>query len=185
MNKSTLTFQDMLQIVELIRDSSSFSELRIRSGELEIDLRRDTMPAGIARPTPDIPPQSTPAVPPSLQQSSKAPAAAETDAPTSAAPTTSIPVASSPPSSEPKRDGPGVIRAPMVGTVYRAPEPSVPPFVAAGQTVDAGDQLAIIEVMKLMNPIRTEHAGIVSEILFADGDVVEYGQALFVVTPRG
>lgn len=72
----------------------------------------------------------------------------------------------------------------MVGTVYHAPEPGAKPFVEVGQRVSAGEQLCIIEVMKLMNSIDAETLGVVSEILIADGEAVQYGQELFVISAR-
>jgi acetyl-CoA carboxylase biotin carboxyl carrier protein len=77
-----------------------------------------------------------------------------------------------------------VIAAPMVGTFYRSPEPGAAPFVEVGHTVEVGQQVGIVEAMKLMNPIQAEHAGRVHEILAADGAAVEYGEPLIVLVPR-
>ncbi|MFO7250622.1 MAG: acetyl-CoA carboxylase biotin carboxyl carrier protein [Actinomycetes bacterium] len=74
-----------------------------------------------------------------------------------------------------------VISAPMVGTFYRAPEPGAPPYVEVGDLVEAGQQIGIIEAMKLMNPIVAEQSGRVGEILVGDGTPVEYGQPLIVL----
>jgi len=70
------------------------------------------------------------------------------------------------------------VRAPIVGTFYRAPEPGAPPFVAVGDTVDAGQQVGIVEAMKLMNPIEADRAGRVTAVLVPDGGPVEYDQPL-------
>lgn len=78
-----------------------------------------------------------------------------------------------------------VIRSPMVGTFYRAPEPSTPPFVAPGDTVTTGQTVAIVEAMKLFNPIETEHAGVVVEVLVEDGHPVEFDQPLLRLAPAG
>jgi len=77
-----------------------------------------------------------------------------------------------------------VVTAPMVGTIYHAAEPGAAPFVKVGQQVEAGDQLCIIEVMKLMNAVTAESGGTVSEILVGDGEAVEFGQHLYVIAPR-
>jgi len=69
----------------------------------------------------------------------------------------------------------------MVGTVYTAPEPGSPPFVSVGDTVAKGDNLFIIEAMKVMNPIRSPRAGTVLEILVEDGGPVEFGETLLVL----
>ena len=75
------------------------------------------------------------------------------------------------------------LTAPLVGTLYRAPEPDARPFVDIGDLVRVGDQVAIVEAMKLMNPVLADHAGRVQRILVEDGQPVEYGQPLFVLDP--
>ncbi len=77
-----------------------------------------------------------------------------------------------------------VITAPMVGTFYRSPEPGAAPFVEVGHVVEVGQQVGIVEAMKLMNPIQAEHAGRVHEIFAADGAPVEYGEPLIGLVPR-
>ena len=72
-------------------------------------------------------------------------------------------------------------KSPMVGTLYRAPNPEADPFVTVGSTVKVGDTLCIIEAMKLMNEIESEFAGTVVEILVENGQPIEYGQPLFVI----
>lgn len=76
-----------------------------------------------------------------------------------------------------------VVVAPLVGTFYRAPEPDAPPFVAEGDLVEAGQQVALVEAMKIMNAVQADHAGRVAKILAKDGDMVEFGQQLMVVEP--
>lgn len=73
------------------------------------------------------------------------------------------------------------IEAPMVGTVYLAPEPSAAPFVKVGDKVKAGDTLLIIEAMKVMNPIKAPIAGTITEILVSDAKPVEFGETLMVI----
>ena len=74
-----------------------------------------------------------------------------------------------------------VVKAPMVGTFYRAPNPGASPFVEVGQSVKEGDALCIIEAMKLLNEIEADKAGVIKEILVENGEPVEYGQPLFVI----
>ena len=76
------------------------------------------------------------------------------------------------------------IRAPMLGTFYRAPAPGQPPFVEAGQHVKANDTVCLIEVMKLFNSIRAGVDGVVRNILAENGSLVEYNQTLFVIAPQ-
>ena len=74
-----------------------------------------------------------------------------------------------------------LISSPMVGTYYSAPSPSAKPFITVGQHVNKGDTIGIIEAMKIMNQIETDHSGTVVEILVKDGEAVEFGQALIVI----
>lgn len=72
-----------------------------------------------------------------------------------------------------------------VGTFYRAPEPGAAPFVAEGDRVRPGQQVAIIEAMKLMIPVEAERAGVVVEFLVGDRAPVEYGQPLILLREAG
>lgn len=76
---------------------------------------------------------------------------------------------------------PGAVTSPMVGTAYLAPEPDAPAFVAKGATVNAGDTLVIIEAMKVMNPIKADKSGTVTQVLISDGQPVEFGDVLVVI----
>ncbi len=73
------------------------------------------------------------------------------------------------------------IKAPMVGTFFRAPNPESDPFVSEGAKITPGSALCIIEAMKLMNEIEADVAGTIREILVENGQAVEYGQPLFKV----
>lgn len=74
-----------------------------------------------------------------------------------------------------------IIKSPMVGTFYRSSAPGANPFVEVGQAVKAGDTVCIIEAMKLLNEIESDHEGVVKAILVENGQPVEYGQPLFVI----
>jgi acetyl-CoA carboxylase biotin carboxyl carrier protein len=80
-------------------------------------------------------------------------------------------------------DGGVAIRAPMLGTFYRASGPGEKPFVEVGQRVRADDTVCLIEVMKLFNSIRAGVDGTVTKIFVENGSLVEFDQALIVVTP--
>jgi len=73
------------------------------------------------------------------------------------------------------------VKAPMVGTFYRAANPGSAAFVEVGQTVKEGEPRCIIEAMKLLNEIEADKAGVITEILVENGEPVEYGQPLFVI----
>jgi acetyl-CoA carboxylase biotin carboxyl carrier protein len=74
-----------------------------------------------------------------------------------------------------------VIKAPMVGTFYRASAPEAKPFAEVGDSVKAGQTVCIIEAMKLMNEIEADATGVIKAILVENGQPVEYGQPLFIL----
>jgi acetyl-CoA carboxylase biotin carboxyl carrier protein len=84
----------------------------------------------------------------------------------------------------PKASGPnpGAVPSPMVGTVYVSPEPGKPPFVTVGSTVKEGDTLFIVEAMKTMNPITAPKGGKVTDICIENGQPVEFGQTLLIIS---
>lgn len=155
MSPGSIDYQDVLQLIELIKASSTFSEVRLRAGDIEIELRR-----GGAAP---------------VQAAVETVAAA-----TVASPATPAAAAAGKRRAQPA-PGQRVVQAPMVGTLYRAPEPGAAPFVTVGQRVAPGDVLCIIEVMKLMNSISADCHGVVVDILVADAEAVEPGQDLIVI----
>ncbi|MEV1074814.1 acetyl-CoA carboxylase biotin carboxyl carrier protein [Micromonospora parva] len=79
--------------------------------------------------------------------------------------------------------GRAAVRAPIVGTFYRSPEPGARPFVAVGDLVRPGQPVAIVEAMKLMNEVTADRAGRVAAILVEDGQPVEYDQPLVELDP--
>ena len=74
-----------------------------------------------------------------------------------------------------------VVKAPMVGTFYRAPGPDKPSYVEIGHPIKATEPICVIEAMKLLNEIEAGFDGIIKEILVENGQPVEFGQALFVI----
>lgn len=102
----------------------------------------------------------------------------------SVAPTAAIPqvteaqAAPAEPQAQPKGK---TIDCPMVGVFYTAPSPEADPYVKVGSVVNKGDVVCIIEAMKLMNEVTATQSGTIKEILAENGDIVEYGQPLFVV----
>lgn len=73
------------------------------------------------------------------------------------------------------------VKSPMVGTFYNSPSPDKKPFIEVGKKVNKGDTLCIVEAMKLMNEIESEFSGEVIKVLVENGDMVEYGQPLFLI----
>src|SRR5690242_9597332 len=103
-------------------------------------------------------------------------------APTSIAPgaVQTSPVAPLPLDAPPAQEG-HVVKAPMVGTFYRAASPDGKPFIELGQPVKEGQTICIIEAMKLMNEIEADAAGVIKAVLVENGQPVEYGQPLFII----
>ncbi|MDP2943720.1 MAG: acetyl-CoA carboxylase biotin carboxyl carrier protein [Candidatus Omnitrophota bacterium] len=75
------------------------------------------------------------------------------------------------------------IKAPMVGTFYRAPSPEAPAYVEIGQIIEPGEIICVIEAMKLMNEIKSEIKGKIMEILADNAEPVEFGQPMFLIEP--
>ncbi len=153
---------EMIRDLALLIAETDLSEIEVSQGDLRIRVARNvtiTAPVHIA-------PASAPvmAAPAAIAQ----PAAA---APASEAAGGAVDYAKHP----------GVVKSPMVGTAYRAPEPGAPNFVSVGDKVREGQTLLIIEAMKTMNQISAPRAGTVTAIIFDDAQPVEYGQPLVVI----
>ncbi|HEY2344608.1 MAG TPA: acetyl-CoA carboxylase biotin carboxyl carrier protein [Xanthomonadaceae bacterium] len=160
---------DLRKIKKLIDllDESNLAEIEIKEGEESVRLSR--MPkGGIAMP------QVHYAAPP--------PAAAHAEAPRpAAAPAASPDLAHIGKGGRELPEG-HVLRSPMVGTFYASPNPESPPFVKVGQVVKAGDTLAIIEAMKMFNPIEADVSGTVTAVLASSGQPIEFDEPLFVIS---
>jgi acetyl-CoA carboxylase biotin carboxyl carrier protein len=104
-------------------------------------------------------PAAAPAAPPAPASAAAAPAVPEAEA------------------------GVTVVKSPIVGTFYRTPDPSAPPFVDVGDRIRVGQVLCIIEAMKLMNEIEAEVAGELVKVHRESGQPVQYGEPLFSIRP--
>jgi len=140
------------KLIELLEESD-IAEIEIKEGEESVRISRN----------------STSAPPPMIYQTPFAPAPAPAPAP--ATPTKEA-EAAAPVSNV------NDVHSPMVGTFYRSPSPSSPPFVEVGTHVKVGDVVCVVEAMKMMNQIEADHAGVVEAILIQDGEPVEYDQPL-------
>jgi acetyl-CoA carboxylase biotin carboxyl carrier protein len=81
-------------------------------------------------------------------------------------------------------EGLHMVKSPIVGTFYESPSPGSPPFVKAGDTVEVGQVLCIVEAMKLLNEIESDVAGEIVKKLASNGQPIEYGQELFSIRPK-
>ena len=156
---------DLRKIKKLIDllEESNLAEIEIKEGEESVRLAR--VPKG--------------SYAPQLQMYA-APAEHRAAAPMPmASPTESSTGGSAKPSSDLPEGH--VMRAPMVGTFYTSPSPDKPAFVSVGQLVKAGETLAIIEAMKMFNPIEADVSGTLLAVLTESGSPVEFDQPLFVI----
>ena len=144
------------KLIELLEESQ-VAEIEIHEGEESVRISR--MPTSV--PAPAVI-QAAPAAIPAA-----APAAA--------------PVAEAP-AAEPAEPEGHKVTSPMVGTFYEAPSPGAKPFVEVGQKVSVGDTLCIVEAMKMLNQIEADKAGKVAARLVENGQPVEFGQSLFVIS---
>jgi len=174
-SQNHLTYEDLLQIVELIKSSPQFSEFHLKIGDIELDLRR----RGEPRPAPAAEGGTPQAVQRISHVGGREPLV-DAGAPARASAATAAPAVSG----QAWPEGSIVLRSPMVGTFYRAPEPGAPPFAEVGQEVALGTTVCIIEVMKLMNSIPAGVSGVVTHVLVEDAAAVEYGQPLIVLRPK-
>jgi oxaloacetate decarboxylase alpha subunit len=100
-----------------------------------------------------------------------------------AAPAAPPEAAAAPAAAEDQANGHHMVRSKWVATFYRSPSPQAPSFVEVGDTVAAGQTLCILEMMKMMNELTADVAGIVRQILVENGETVQYGQPLFAIEP--
>lgn len=164
-----LSYEELLQILQLVESSPEFTEFHLRYGDIEIDLSKRGAERGEAHT--GLP--ARPVKPAREETGTDAPAIVPPDAAHAVTPEQAL--MSSPTGH--------IVSAPMVGTFYRAPEPGATPFVEVGQRVEPDSVVCIIEVMKLMNSVAAGASGVVTHILPADGEAVEFGQTLIVIKP--
>ncbi|WP_237714086.1 acetyl-CoA carboxylase biotin carboxyl carrier protein [Novosphingobium sp. Rr 2-17] len=145
---------------------SGIRELHVRKADFEIYL--STEPGSSAR---------------SLIQTVPAAASANASAPVAKVAPPSPPVTQAPAAASASAlpENAIIVTAPNLGTFYRAPKPGAANYVEVGSTVSAGDELCLIEVMKLFTALRAETAGRVHAVLVEDGAMVEGGQPLFAL----
>jgi len=140
------------KLIELLEESQ-IAEIEIHEGEESVRISRLQAAAPVA----------------------VAPVAYAAPAPAAAAPVDSAPA-------EPAKPEGHTVTSPMVGTFYEASSPGAKPFVEIGQQVNVGDTLCIIEAMKMLNQIEADKAGTVAARLVENGQPVEFGQSLFVIS---
>jgi acetyl-CoA carboxylase biotin carboxyl carrier protein len=154
-----MDLRKLKKLIDLVQESG-IAELEITEGEERVRIAS----GGAVTVTPA-------AAPAAHAVAASAPAAAAPAAAPGAPPAPAAPAAA---------EG-HVVKAPMVGTFYRAPAPDAKPFVEVGGVVKEGQTICVIEAMKLMNEIEADASGTIKAILVENGQPVEYGQALFII----
>ncbi len=153
-----MELEQIKAIIEMMKEND-LSEFSMESNGLKIRIKRG--PEGIQQAVVSPPP------------------VAPVPAPMPAAPVPAVPPPPAAPAVECKH-----ITSPMVGTFYRAPSPDSPPYVEVGSEVNEETVVCIIEAMKVMNEIKAECKGVITEILAENAKPVEFGQKLFAVRPK-
>jgi len=150
--------KDIKAIIDLMK-KNSIAEFELEKQEFKIRLKRGNLGGPVAY-------EDAPAVP---QYANAVPIAA-LPAPAASAPASSLP-------------GESEIKSPMIGTFYRSPSPEAAPYVDVGSEVGPDTVVCIIEAMKVMNEIKAEVKGIITQVLGENAKPVEFGQTLFRLRP--
>ena len=162
----TMTLDEIKQILDLVREHE-LAEFELEQEGVKLRVRKKGQePAVVVSPAHSLPMPlvAAPGVPAATAPAAEAAAAGEVG------------------------DGEGVelavVKSPIVGTFYRASEPTAAPFVSVGDTVRKNQVLCLIEAMKLMNEITSEYDGEIVQVFVENGQPVQYGERLFAVRAR-
>ena len=162
----------VLQLIQAVSDSE-LTEFKYEEDGVKLSLKK----------TGDkIVQVQAPAVAPAVVQAAPAVIPAPAPVPAAPAPAAEAPAAGGAAGAEEELPAGNIVKSPLVGTFYAAPAEDAEPFVKVGDSVKEGQVLAIVEAMKLMNEIESDFTGTVKEILVENGQAVEYGQPLFVIS---
>jgi acetyl-CoA carboxylase biotin carboxyl carrier protein len=187
-----LSDADVLRILELI-DRSSFDYVQLTLGDLRLTVSKEGPPLeAVADRSAPAQAASAPSVAPALPAATAVPAPVAPAPAPAAAPAPAVPAASATSAASAtggtSASGAGAllpVPSPMVGTFYRAPEPTAPPFVEVGGSVRADSTLGLVEAMKVFTSVLAGVDGTVAEILVENAQFVEYGQTLILIRPSG
>jgi acetyl-CoA carboxylase biotin carboxyl carrier protein len=170
---------ELKQLIEFLKENN-IGEFELERGDLKVRLRFGGAagePATLAQLAQFSQLMSAPAQP----AAASAPAAAVV---AHAHPGTGAPAAPAAPAAADSDAGLHIVKSPIVGTFYESSAPGAPAFVKAGDMVEAGQVLCIVEAMKLMNEIESDATGEIVQRFVTNGQPVEYGQRLYSVRPR-
>ena len=164
--------KELKELIEFLKEQD-IAEFELERGDVKVRIKRSVPVAPAETRFVAIP--ATTAAAPEMTT-----AAAATTAPPAAP--AAAPKQSAPPLAA--EDGLHTVHSPIVGTFYESPSPGSPPFVKAGDVVEVGQVLCIVEAMKLMNEIESDVAGEIVKRLVNNGQPVEYGHELFTIRPK-
>ena len=150
-----MDLKDIKAIIDLMK-KNSISEFELERQDFKIKLKRGTASSAVSQPEDlaYIPPMAITTMAPTPISAAHSPANGELE-----------------------------IKSPMIGTFYRAPSPESAAYVEIGTEVSPETVVCIIEAMKVMNEIKAETKGIITQVLIENGKPVEFGQALFRIRP--
>jgi len=161
----TMTLDEIKQILDMVREHA-LAEFELEHDGVKLRIRKEGAVHVVASPLP------APAIIPALPASSPV------------TPSGPQPVAPAARQEDDEALEFAIVKSPIVGTFYRAPEPTAPPFVDLGQAVRKGQTLCIIEAMKLMNEIVSEYEGEIVKVFVENGQPVQFGERLFAIKAR-
>jgi acetyl-CoA carboxylase biotin carboxyl carrier protein len=166
-----LSESDIAEITQLLRDAD-FDDIELEWGDIYLRIARRSALGGVAAPAA----LAASAIP------APASVAAYTTGSMEAQPQPEQSAAVTEPSVAPA----GIIevKSALMGTLYRAPQPGDLPFVDVGTSVQLGDTLCLLEVMKVFTALKVETAGVIERVLVSDGDLVQYNQVIFWIRPE-
>ena len=163
-----LTEEEVLQILKIM-DESHFDQLHLEMGELKLSISKSGKMESFSEAT---------SIPVVTVGNGAAPNAAPTAQKASAAEPRQCKA-----ENDAVEEGLVPITAPLMGVFYSRPDPDAPPYVEVGKIVGADDTVGLIEVMKLFNSVKASIPGKIARIFVESGQLVEYGQTLFLVKP--
>lgn len=170
-----LKIQEIREIIKLI-DQSDIGEFTYENDDAKIKLKKSANTVAVQE-APVIQEAPKPVVEKSVAVQTKVEKEISTEV-------QSQPEVAAPTISEEEASNLHKISSPMVGTFYQAPSPDSDPYVKVGDTIESDTIVCIVEAMKLFNEIEAEVEGEIVEVLVKDGELVEYGQPLFLVQPK-
>ena len=186
MQREEMTFQELEQIMRVLEAAPRDGTVKVRLDGMTVKVSRGeraSAPEAVYVPV-SAPVPNQPSVP--VPNEVAAPVSASAPAAEPAPEAASEPAAAPVPAAQAPADAAGhTVASPLTGVFYRQPAPDAEPFVSTGQRVEAGEVIAIIEVMKLMNRLTAPVSGIVREVCAENEQLVEVGARLFVIDPEG